>query len=68
MEQVKFGIIGCGNISQCHIGNFEEGKIKDGVMVAICDINPDKIEATKKRYGDKFEVFTDARIHASQKR
>ncbi|MBQ7407196.1 MAG: Gfo/Idh/MocA family oxidoreductase [Clostridia bacterium] len=61
MEQVKFGIIGCGNISQCHIGNFEEGKIKDGVMVAICDINPDKIEATKKRYGDKFEVFTDAR-------
>jgi predicted dehydrogenase len=61
MDQVRFGIIGCGNISQNHIGNFEKGKIKDGVMTAICDINPEKIEGTKKKFGDKFEVFTDAR-------
>ena len=61
MEQVRFGIIGCGNISQCHIGNFEKGKIKDGVVTAICDINPAQMEATKEKFGDKFATFTDAK-------
>ncbi len=61
MEKVRFGIIGCGNISQKHIGNFEKGEIKNGEVTAICDINPAKMESTKEKFGDKFATFTDAK-------
>ena len=61
MEKVRFGIIGCGNIAQNHIGNFEKGKIKDGLVTAICDIVPEKMEQIKKKFGDKFATFTDAK-------
>ena len=47
MEKVRFGIIGCGNIAQQHIGNFEKGKIKDGEVYAICDLVPAKMDAMK---------------------
>ena len=61
MEQVRFGIIGCGNIAQNHVKNFETGKVKDGVVTAICDIVPAKYEALNATYGNKFATFTDAK-------
>ena len=61
MEKVRFGIIGCGNIAQNHTKNFETGKVKDGVITAICDINPEKYEALNAAYDNKFKTFTDAR-------
>ena len=61
MEQVRFGIIGCGNIAQNHVKNFETGKIKDGVVTAICDIVPAKYEALNAKYDNKFATFTDAK-------
>ena len=61
MEKVRFGLIGCGNIAQGHTKNFETGKIKDGVITAICDIKPEKYEALNAAYGNKFATFTDAK-------
>ena len=61
MEQVRFGIIGCGNIAQNHVKNFETGKVKDGVVTAICDIVPAKYEALNALYENKFATFTDAK-------
>ena len=61
MEQVRFGIIGCGNIAQNHVKNFETGKVKDGVVTAICDIVPEKYEALNALYENKFATFTDAK-------
>ena len=61
MEQVRFGIVGCGNIAHNHVKNFETGKVKDGVVTAICDIVPAKYEALNALYENKFATFTDAK-------
>ena len=61
MEQVRFGIIGCGNIAHNHVKNFETGKVKDGVVTAICDIVPAKYEALNALYENKYATFTDAK-------
>lgn len=61
MEKVRFGIVGCGNIAQQHVGNFEKGKIKDGEVCAICDLVPAKMDALKKNFGKDYATFTDAK-------
>ena len=54
MEQVRYGIIGLGNQGSHYMHNlFDGGKIRDGVLVAACDINPAKIEAAKEKIAAK---------------
>lgn len=62
MDKVRFGLIGLGNIGTTHVRNFAEGKIPEGVLNAICDIRPEKIENARKIIDGRFEteVFTDA--------
>ena len=44
MKKVRFGIIGLGNQGSNYLlKNFDEGKIENGVVTAVCDINPAKI-------------------------
>ncbi|MBQ8372464.1 MAG: Gfo/Idh/MocA family oxidoreductase [Clostridia bacterium] len=59
MGKVRFGIVGCGNMGTGHAKNFIDGKFEDGVITALCDLNPKKMEYFK----DKLEgvtYFTDA--------
>ena len=50
MEKVRVGIIGLGNQGTHYIaGLFNPGKIPNGVVTAMCDNNPAKIEAMKAR-------------------
>ncbi|MBE6556751.1 MAG: Gfo/Idh/MocA family oxidoreductase [Ruminococcaceae bacterium] len=50
MKKVRFGIIGVGNQgSNYAVKKFGEGKITNGVLSAVCDINPIKIEAVKSQ-------------------
>lgn len=44
---VKFGIIGVGNMGAGHLRTFHDGKVKNGVVSAIADLNEKKIEAAK---------------------
>ena len=44
MEKVRFGIVGCGNMGSGHTANFMDGKIVDGVITALCDINEKKLD------------------------
>lgn len=53
MEKVRFGIIGLGNIGIVHAKNFLEGKIENGVLGAICDINPAMIDRIHGLEGGK---------------
>jgi len=46
-KKVKIGILGFGNMGTGHAKNFAEGKIKNGVLTAVCDVNPAKIEKIK---------------------
>ena len=45
MDKVKFGIIGMGNMGTGHLGYFCAGKIKNGEVTAVADVNPAKLEA-----------------------
>jgi predicted dehydrogenase len=50
MEKVRVGIIGLGNQGTHYMaGLFNPGKIPNGVITALCDNNPVKIEAMKAR-------------------
>lgn len=60
MEKVRFGIVGCGNMGTGHARNFREGKIENGVLTAVCDINPRKLEPFKERFGDSIAYFDNA--------
>ena len=60
MDKVRFGIVGCGNMGTGHAKNFREGKIKNGILTAVCDINPKKFKAFKERFGDSISYFESA--------
>lgn len=48
MKVVRFGIIGAGNQGSSYITElFDKGKIENGVVSAVCDNNPSKIEHVK---------------------
>lgn len=44
MDKVRFSIIGLGNIGTSHIRNFNDGKIPNGVVSAVCDIDEKALE------------------------
>ncbi len=43
-----------------HAKNFLSDKITNGVVTAVCDINPKKFEFFKEKFGDSIKYFTDA--------
>lgn len=59
-KKVRFGIIGVGNQGSSYVRSlFKEGKIANGIVTAICDINPKKIEAIKPDAPENCKYFTD---------
>lgn len=60
MEKVRFGIVGCGNMGTSHGKNLIDGKITNGRLAAICDINEKKFNFFKVKCGDSIAYFTDA--------
>lgn len=53
MSKVRIGLIGAGNIANTHMENYKN--VKDGEVVAICDIDKGKAERLAKKYGvEKF--------------
>ena len=61
MDKVRFGIVGFGNMGTGHAKNLLSGKIENGVLTAICDINPKKFELLDEKYRDQVKTFTDAK-------
>ena len=61
LEKIRFGIIGLGNQGTTYVSTlFDEGKIVNGYITAMCDISPDKIEDMKARTKNRDVVyFTD---------
>ena len=60
MEKVRFGIVGCGNMGTGHAKNFIAGKIPNGCITAVCDVDPDKFAFFKENFGDSINYYTDA--------
>jgi len=44
MKRVRFGIIGVGNIGGSHATRFLDNEVPGGELVALCDLNPKKLE------------------------
>ena len=58
MEKIRFGIIGAGNQGTLYSEKiFGRGKIDNGVVTAICDTNPKKIEILKGKLNDDSIVW-----------
>ena len=48
MEKIRFGIIGLGNQGSSYMFNiFDAGAVENGVVTAVCDTNPVKLENIK---------------------
>ena len=61
MDKVRFGVVGVGNMGSSHARSLAKGLVKNGVLTAVCDINPDKIEALKGDIDPSVAKFSDAR-------
>ncbi len=54
MEKVRFGIVGLGNQGSYYTkGLFMQDKIKNGILSAVCDGNPARLDAIKEVLGDQ---------------
>ncbi len=60
MDKVRFGIVGLGNQGSFYVNLFKDNKVTDGVLTAVCDIDPAKIEKFKGICGDSVEYFDAA--------
>ena len=53
MKKVRFGIIGLGNQGTYYARLFNEGKIENGILSAICDVVVPKIENVINKQNNK---------------
>ena len=61
MDQVRYGIVGLGNMGSSHLKNFFAGKIPNGVVTAVCDLKQDRLDWAKEEVCKDADVayFTD---------
>lgn len=52
MEQIRLGIIGCGNMGFNHAKNILAGKCKDVAVTALCDSSPVCLERARQAFRD----------------
>lgn len=48
MGNVRFGIIGVGNMGSAHLNSFLSGKVTNGTVTAVADTDPAKLVAVQK--------------------
>ena len=51
-DNVRFGVIGFGVMGQNHAQWLNQGLIQRATLAAICDIDKQKLELAKAKYGD----------------
>lgn len=59
MKKIRYGIIGVGNQGNYYLGLFERGDIENGIVTAVCDVIPDRLEKIAQKYGDKYKLFSE---------
>ncbi len=60
MEKVRLGIIGLGNMGTSHIKNFNAGKIPNGEVAAVCDIDAAALERGANLVNHEVKTYSDA--------
>jgi predicted dehydrogenase len=59
MDKVRIGIVGVGNMGSSHAKNLYEGKVKQAVLTAICDIKQERCDWAKNQFNGEIETFTN---------
>ena len=59
MKKVRFGIVGLGNQGSYYVQLFKTGKIENGEISALCDINPTKLKHAAEKLERDVPSFTD---------
>ncbi len=59
MEQVRFGIIGIGNMGAVHATYLNAGEIDGAVLSAVCDLKENRRNWAKENLSDSVAIFTD---------
>ncbi|MEW6750844.1 MAG: Gfo/Idh/MocA family oxidoreductase [Candidatus Latescibacterota bacterium] len=60
METVRLGIIGHGGMGSYHAGYLAKGEVTGAELVALCDVDPERLQGVDERYGRKLACFTSA--------
>jgi len=60
MDKVRIGVVGIGNMGTAHVKHLSEGKVPNGVLTAVCDINPDRLKWVKENIGEHILTFDNA--------
>ncbi|MBQ4527350.1 MAG: Gfo/Idh/MocA family oxidoreductase [Clostridia bacterium] len=58
-NKIRIGIAGIGNMGSAHLANILDGKIKNGVLGAVCDVDKEKLEKVKNRLPEDTALFDD---------
>lgn len=63
MQQVRFGIVGVGNMGSAHLSHILRGNVPELKVTAVADINPARLKAAKaaaEKAGQPIEGFPTA--------
>ena len=56
----RIGIIGIGGMGSAHAQAIKDGKVKGATLVAVADIDPEKLTIAKEKFGDDLQCFNSA--------
>ncbi|HKM04411.1 MAG TPA: Gfo/Idh/MocA family oxidoreductase [Lachnospiraceae bacterium] len=59
MNQIRIGVIGIGNMGSFHAMNLYQGKVKDAVLTAVCDVNQSRLEWAKTAFNNEVATYLE---------
>ncbi len=57
MNKIRIGIVGVGNMGSSHVAQLMEGQVKRCELVAICDINKQRLGFMEEQYGEQLAYY-----------
>ena len=60
MKKIRLGIVGIGNIGSSHVKTLMAGKCPEFELVAVADLNPDRLVWARETLGDSVRTFATA--------
>jgi predicted dehydrogenase len=60
VRMVKIGVIGIGNMGSSHAACISKGEVPGAKLIAVCDLNPERLKWAKDTLGKDVKTFDDA--------
>lgn len=60
MDQVRYGVIGIGNMGSGHVQDLFAERVPHAVLTAVCDIKQERLDWARSVCGDKVAYFADS--------